>query len=380
MGERGEYMFFRVQTNIVMILILSIIFVHALFTFDQSEFKNRLFIQLMGLDIVIMLLEIGNVMVDGKGSLRLVRLHLFFNIIGIVMVPVFLLVGTLYFQCYLQKTLRMVKQWEMSSYIPAIILFGLAILNIKTGWIVSVDSYNHRIRGMLFWIIPATLLFYLAYGLLIIWRYHKKLSAYKYMMNIVYMIVVAISVILQVKYKDCLITWNVIGGLLVCAYIFNIIDELQYDALTTMENKQSYLRYVSRLIKRGDLVLTAVNIDLDDFKDINDYYGHQEGDEALKKFSQLLRGSFPYKCRIFRMGGDEFLVLSEYQNKRQIFRYIKRFKEKLIMYNQTREKPYELKFSYGMDSYSSDYVDVETFFNHIDSMMYAQKQRKKRRI
>lgn len=372
-------MFFQIQTHIVMTLILSIIFMHAIFRLDKSELLNKLFMQLIGLDIVIMILEIGSAILSSKESVSLRLFHLIVNLVGLIIVPLFLFVGIMYFECYLQKTLRIVKKCSRCIYIPATILIVLTFINIKTGWIATVNMENEHIRGPLFWTIPIIPLFYLGYALLIVWRYHKKLITYKYVMNIMYIVIIGLSVVIQAICEAYLIIWNTIGGLLVCAYIFNIIDELQYDALTTMENKQSYLSYVSRLVKKQQLTLTAINIDLDDFKNINDYYGHQEGDEALKKFAQILRGSFPYKHRIFRMGGDEFLILSEQQNKKQMIKYMERFKERLNVYNSSSNKPYRLKFSYGMDSYGANYKDVEQFFNYIDSMMYTQKQRKKRR-
>lgn len=373
-------MFYRIQTNIVIILILSVIFIHAIFKFDKSELKNRLFLQLMGIDIIIMMLEIGSVILDNKDKVNLRFLHLIMNLLGFMSVPMFLFSGIMYFECYLQKNLRRGKILSNYIYVPAIILFILTLMNVKTGWIATVNVENEYIRGTLFWTIPTISLFYLGYALLLIWRYHKKLIVYKYVINSVCIVIIGISMTIQVACEIYLIIWSTIGGLLVCIYIFNIIDQLQHDALTTVENKQSYLGYVSRLVRRAQLNLTAINIDLDDFKTINDCYGHQEGDEALKNFAQILRANFPHKHRIFRMGGDEFLILSEQQNKGQMIKYMERFKESINVYNSSSNKPYQLKFSYGIDSYSADYKNIEQFLNKIDGMMYAQKKRKKRRI
>ena len=372
-------MFWQVQTNIVVSLILGIIIAHAFFRLDKSELINRLFMYLIGLDILIMLLEIGSVIFNTKNLSTFRILHLIVNILGFIIVPVFLLLGVLYFECWLQKALRAKIKCNRWIYVPAIILFVLTLINIRTGWIATVSLENDYIRGQLFWIVPTITLFYLGYGILLIWRYHKRLTAYKYIMGLMYFTIITLVVVVQIVCEDYLTIWSTVGGLLVCAYVFNIIDGLQYDALTMMENKQSYLSYTSKLAKKQKLTLTAINIDLDDFKIINDRYGHQEGDEALKSFSQILRGSFPYKHRIFRMGGDEFLILSEQQNKKQMIKYMERFKERVKAYNASSGKVYDLKFSYGMDSYNSDYKCVEEFLKYVDSMMYTQKEKKKRR-
>src|SRR5581483_5698380 len=55
---------------------------------------------------------------------------------------------------------------------------------------------------------------------------------------------------------------------------------------------------------------TVLFFDLDDFKHINDSYGHQAGDEALKNFARALEGSFRPEDQVIRYSGDEFVVIA----------------------------------------------------------------------
>ena len=371
-------MFFQIQTNLVITIILSIILIHANIRLDKSELMNKLFMLLLGMNIFILILEIISVLVNVKNAVNLRWINLSTNMVGFMAVPLFLMLVILYFECWLQKNLKSVKRCKTCIYIPALILFAFTVINIKAGWIATVDATNQYMRGPLFFLVPLVTLFYLVCGSLRILQYYKKFVLYKYVLINLYIMVLIVVILIQVIGKIYLTTWSTVGSLLICTYIFNIIEELQYDALTALENKQSYIRYITKLAKKPPEILTAINIDLDDFKRINDRFGHQEGDEALKNFTQILRNSFSYKQRIFRMGGDEFLVLSEYQGKKQMVKYLDRFKDRLTAYNATSRKPYTLKFSYGMDSLNDQYKNIDEFLDYIDNMMYIQKQNKKR--
>ena len=90
--------------------------------------------------------------------------------------------------------------------------------------------------------------------------------------------------------------------------------QIEHDPLTGLLNRSS-------LGKRLDAVLEAraahgtpaalLSLDLDHFKVINDRFGHEAGDLVLREVSRLLRASVPDGSRVFRMGGEEFLILLE---------------------------------------------------------------------
>lgn len=87
--------------------------------------------------------------------------------------------------------------------------------------------------------------------------------------------------------------------------------EIQLDLFTGLFNKTSIERYGSRRIaelKRDEMMLSLI-LDMDDFKDINDRYGHPVGDYVLKETAALIRQYAPKGARMGRIGGDEFMVL-----------------------------------------------------------------------
>ena len=89
----------------------------------------------------------------------------------------------------------------------------------------------------------------------------------------------------------------------------SLIDELTglYNRRRFYVLTEQYLKVAVRTKKR----LLLLFIDMDDLKWINDHYGHNEGDQALTDFASILKKTFRESDIIARIGGDEFVVLSE---------------------------------------------------------------------
>ncbi len=82
----------------------------------------------------------------------------------------------------------------------------------------------------------------------------------------------------------------------------------QHDSLTGIYNRYGY-DVITEKFTTSDKALAFVILDVDHFKKINDTYGHEIGDEVLKQVAELLRSTFRSADYVFRLGGDEFIVL-----------------------------------------------------------------------
>lgn len=84
------------------------------------------------------------------------------------------------------------------------------------------------------------------------------------------------------------------------------------DALTSVANRHRFMEAAEEAIEhalRFERPLTLAMLDIDAFKSINDSFGHQVGDTALRDVAAALQTSFPERCLVARIGGDEFVVL-----------------------------------------------------------------------
>ncbi|MEG0438252.1 MAG: GGDEF domain-containing protein [Solibacillus sp.] len=92
-----------------------------------------------------------------------------------------------------------------------------------------------------------------------------------------------------------------------------------FDALTGVYNRSSYVEYMDRLIhKKNKAHIGLLLIDLDNFKLVNDQFGHLEGDEVLKKIAAILQQVIGKKGAIVRFGGDEFAIVIEDASEQQL--------------------------------------------------------------
>ena len=155
------------------------------------------------------------------------------------------------------------------------------------------------------------------------------------------------------------------------------------DELTGLNNRRGFLvlfEHHRELAARKQVPLTLIFIDLDGMKQINDSYGHQEGDRALIETGRLLTATFRKSDVIARLGGDEFCVLltegSEQGGEVAINRLVANAESAVA----SAGRPYRLSLSLGIGRYDpKDPVPVDILIQRADHAMYLQKEAKKRK-
>jgi len=139
------------------------------------------------------------------------------------------------------------------------------------------------------------------------------------------------------------------------------------DPLTGLYNRNFFNEVVHKEMaraKRHRHSLSCVLIDVNKLKEINDVYGHQKGDEVLKKLGRLILKNCRESDIPVRWGGDEFLLLLPETSEEQVRTLIKR------IISQSGE----VTFSYGVVN-GADYNSIAEAVAAADKKMYARKQR-----
>ncbi len=150
-------------------------------------------------------------------------------------------------------------------------------------------------------------------------------------------------------------------------------DIYNKDQLTGIYNRIAYAETIApafeNYYKQG--VICAVGfIDVDKFKQINDTYGHDYGDEVLKKVAAILQKKCPKDGYACRYGGDEFIIFFPNADEK----FAAKVKEEI---NEEAAK-INVKLSIGMVLSSDDHgSDISTYFEVADKYMYEEKQRHK---
>jgi len=143
------------------------------------------------------------------------------------------------------------------------------------------------------------------------------------------------------------------------------------DPLTGLGNRRALQRVMVTLIEQKTPFVLAI-IDLDCFKECNDRYGHQAGDEVLQRFGQHLRVLSRKTDFVFRYGGDEFIVIFPETGPGEAEAVLKRMEEKL------RETFTELGMSWGMASFPKEEREKSRLLHLADERLYKAKRARKR--
>ena len=150
------------------------------------------------------------------------------------------------------------------------------------------------------------------------------------------------------------------------------------DDLTHTSNRRGFMAIADYELKRcarNGLSASLVFFDLDKFKQINDEFGHAEGDKALRFFAHILKNTLRESDIIARIGGDEFVVLLSDTTEKITYDVIARCQQLLEQHNQNTDQQYMIEFSFGVAEYDPyRHISIDVLLMEADDNMYKNKQ------
>lgn len=159
-------------------------------------------------------------------------------------------------------------------------------------------------------------------------------------------------------------------------------EQAVFDILTGLPNRNLLINRLQQSIafaKRNTSYIALLFIDLDSFKNINDTFGHNIGDELLKVFAQRLKVYIREHDTVARLSGDEFVVLinSNTFNLKYFYKIVERFFEHIIEPYNLADQEIIVTASMGISFYPQDGEQAETLIKNADIAMYHVKERGK---
>jgi diguanylate cyclase len=156
--------------------------------------------------------------------------------------------------------------------------------------------------------------------------------------------------------------------------------EANLDPLTDLFNRRSLERALEEfftLCKQSKMSFSLVLIDLDDFKYVNDNYGHHVGDLVLAKVAKVLRANMRAKDIVGRWGGDEFVAVmpnTDLENAKKVLERIKSQLGKMEILAEGRR--FKLSISAGVVQCGENFQSWLDMVKEADRLMYEEKRRK----
>jgi diguanylate cyclase (GGDEF)-like protein len=143
------------------------------------------------------------------------------------------------------------------------------------------------------------------------------------------------------------------------------------DEMTGLYNKR-FFEFIIDKYKKSEIEIGIIFIDLDNFKALNDKYGHLFGDKVIKKTADIIKSSIRDIDFAFRFGGDEFVIVVV-AKQNVLFKIVNRIKEKI---NKAVIENFNLQASIGYAHFPTE-GDIQTVIDLADKRMYEEKKRKK---
>ena len=365
-----------IQLNIFMVILLSIIFGYACFKFNRKEHALRLFFELIVVTILILVLEILSVVLNSSNNSNFINAHKLVDMLGFALAPAVPILAALYVYKRTNEYIKLSRSKFFWLSIPVVLCGIMSLGSFHFNWIFHITSENVYERGPLFFVSPLTIFFYYFLNLLFLYESRQKLNKEELLILSLLSLITVVMAVFQLKYFVYLTIWNSMAISIVVNYIFILHSQTKIDPLTGLGNRLAYDECLASYRRKSNLVLAVVNIDLDDFKSINDLYGHHEGDKVLRVFAAELKTVFDGKGVPVRVGGDEFMVLMREDRKEKVEQYIRTLIDRISVFNANNSLPYRINFSYGLTVFDNTYNTVDEMIQHSDRRMYEDKHNK----
>lgn len=244
---------------------------------------------------------------------------------------------------------------------------------------VILIAYMHYLIGSryplyIFYLIPITLsAWYETYKVITI-TFISSVFVWLYLdFNFGYTHTSMISIVFDTGIKLILLS-------IVCLLVIKVREDLVYlteiamtDPLTNLDNLRSLkIKYNSlRELSKENNSYAVVLIDLDNFKTVNDSFGHDEGNKILVNFSKMLKKATRNSDVIARIGGDEFIIILKNMDENSAKKYAKRLREFFNVYDFNNK--FGINFSMGISIYNNLPKNTEDAIKETDILMYKAK-------
>ncbi len=274
-----------------------------------------------------------------------------------------------------------VGKYKGLIFVPLVINTILIVANLFTHSIFSISEQNQYARGEGFFVPVLLAFFYLLWATAIALKRAVKAGTRferkKCISIMAFMILPVLAGIVQSFFYGVSLIWICAVLSLLMIFVNFQNRQITTDVLTGLNNRYQFNRYLARTVgnARENVPHSLILIDIDQFKQINDRYGHLNGDKALMIVSDILqKSSADTDAFLSRFGGDEFTIICKTIYVKPLINQIERT---IAAFNQSKKETFFLSLSIGRaDLKGGTTKDPDDLISRADKDMYQKKQSK----
>lgn len=285
-----------------------------------------------------------------------------------------------YFNEYLGIRTEFIKdnKRKVIRVLPVIIVSVLLILNLLFKNLFYLDEYNLYHRGwmlFLYYVISYSYFISVIINLFSTWK-TEKISHQELKRLMVFALIPVLSLVVQIfNYGITLIGVGFTISVLMI-FLDGEKNNSTIDELTGVNNRRAFNIFGNKLFNDKNDGMFLMLMDANDFKKINDVYGHLVGDKALIDIANMLKVVIKNTKKDYflaRMGGDEFIIVGNCDNETTIKELITNIKKEETRVN-SNHNPYRISMSIGYAIKNDNHHTLANLIMDADAKMYLNKK------
>lgn len=280
----------------------------------------------------------------------------------------------IYVELHIYKNFKRTFRRAKYLVVPWIIEVVMILVNIfGTNVLFHITEYNVYHRGTCVLVGYVSLMIYFFYSIFVVFHSEKQGINVTFFPVMYFVGPCIAGVLIQFFRYGITAAWLSVALALTFVQMQNYSENLLVDDLSGLYNR----RYMNRVLKKYNVnrgkSLYGIMMDVNDFKKINDNFGHSTGDHAISVMGDILTRALPEGGLAMRFAGDEFIILLIDAEEEDAKQMVKNIHGTLASFNEGGAEQFKLSVSAGYTQYTKEDT-TESFLKHMDESMYEMKR------
>ena len=314
-------------------------------------------------------------LVDGKQFIGSRQINYISNSICFIGTVSMGLLWCLYVELYIYRNYKRIFKKARLVMLPWVVEVIMVLCNLPgTGIMFKISEENiyQRAAGALVGYI--SLIIYFAYSIYLVYQSRKQGINLNFFPVLYFVGPCLAGVLIQFLFYGITSSWVLVAVALLFVQMQSYAENLYMDELSGLYNR----RYLNAVLTERKITigksLYGIMMDVNDFKYINDNFGHSMGDKAICTLGNILLRSIPDGGIAIRYAGDEFIVLLSGVDTERVLATMDEINHNLSQFNESKIEPFTLSVSMGYAEFGAG-DDTEAFLMHMDEKMYEEKRK-----
>ena len=364
-----------VIVNTAGVLVLLVSLLSRIDNRKNRHLSDHLFDTMIGITLGALVAETASFLLDGVPGRWNYYLQYFLNAYLFLASCSVGMLWVLYVNDRIYHSRQQLRRWLLPVAVPVALIAVLLVCDLfGAGFIFSISERNVYQRGTLvaltYRIVFSDYCISLGMAIAAVRRNnHVRFFPVPY-----FVVPCVLGTVVQSLRYGLSVGWFCVSlaFLFVQLHLYN--ENAFVDDMSGLYNRKYYdcvIRKLASSRKRG--VISGIMLDVNQFKDINDRFGHSVGDDAIRNLGRILSEITTERDMAFRQAGDEFVIVSIGSGKREVEQLMELLKRKVEAFNASSGKPYRLSLAMGYTVWDEEKFDPDAFLHRMDMQMYMSK-------